>query len=254
MEVIQIDPKKCIRWDYANRSVFEFGDLAALARDIKINSQVEPVLVRPIQRTGFDFEIIAGARRWKACLDFELPLQAIVKNLTDLEALHHQIKENEKIPLSDYSLGMHIAKLIDVKKMIIQDIINTMHFSRAKINNLLTFAKVPIEIWETISNLTKVSSKSAEMIYRLSSKGNEYINAIKQIADEISKGAGANKIQSLVTSIVDGDLVELEHRKKIVDVNGQTIGFWTKYGINFEKGIHINQDKLEAAILTVVHG
>jgi len=64
-----LDPKKCVRWAFSDRSDFEFGDLAALARDIKTNGQIEPVIARPAKARGVDFEIVAGSRRWKVCLE-----------------------------------------------------------------------------------------------------------------------------------------------------------------------------------------
>ena len=36
MEVIEIDPRLCTRWKYADRNSFEFGDTNILAEDIKM--------------------------------------------------------------------------------------------------------------------------------------------------------------------------------------------------------------------------
>ncbi|RZI45473.1 ParB N-terminal domain-containing protein [Candidatus Finniella inopinata] len=57
MHVIEVDPKKCRRWKLADRSGFEFGNIYALAEDIKKNGQVEPVLVRPYTQVRIPVQI-----------------------------------------------------------------------------------------------------------------------------------------------------------------------------------------------------
>jgi len=87
MEVIEIDPRLCTRWKYADRNSFEFGDTNILAEDIKRNGQITPVFVRTLKDNGkFKYEIIAGSRRLQACLAADLPLKAILTNVTDAEA------------------------------------------------------------------------------------------------------------------------------------------------------------------------
>ena len=40
MEIIEVDPRVCKRWQYADRNSFEFGDTNILAEDIKRNGQI----------------------------------------------------------------------------------------------------------------------------------------------------------------------------------------------------------------------
>src|SRR5690554_4864829 len=115
MKIIDVDPRKCSRWKFADRSGFEFGDLYALAQDIQKNGQVEPVLLRKDPEREGHYEVIAGSRRWKACLEADIPLKGIVQDLTDAQAAIAQIKENQGIPLCDYSKGIYYGKLIKEK-------------------------------------------------------------------------------------------------------------------------------------------
>jgi ParB/RepB/Spo0J family partition protein len=88
MSLKELNPKECRRWKYADRSSFEMGDLFLLAEDIKQNGQIEPVIVRPIEESGdIKYEVIAGSRRWQACLQHNLPLKVIIHNLNDKEAM-----------------------------------------------------------------------------------------------------------------------------------------------------------------------
>ena len=87
MQIVTVDPKDCIRWKYADRGNFEFGDVIELASDIKKNGQIEPVHLRLCKNDPkFKYEIIAGSRRWKACLDADLLLKAVIDDVSDEHA------------------------------------------------------------------------------------------------------------------------------------------------------------------------
>lgn len=249
MNIVELNPELCVRWDLADRSKFEFGNIDALAKDIKLNGQIEPAIVRAINQDKYKFEIITGSRRWKACLENNLLLKAIVKEINDSEAIHHQLKENDKEPISDYSIGMHLSKAINAKKTSILEIARLMGYSRRKVENLLVFSKIPHSIWDMVGNMSKVSSRAADMIYRLSNKGDEYIEALIDIAEEISKGIGAKKIEGLVEKIVCGGSGEIDFRKEIKTTSGKIIGFWSKTGIIFDKGVDIDQSKIEDSLV-----
>ena len=111
MQIIDIDPRDCTRWKFADRSSFEFGDTNLLAEDIKRNGQIEPVFVRELKNSKFKYEVIAGSRRLQACLNANLPLKAIITDISDIKAAITQIKENENLAISDYSKGISYVKL-----------------------------------------------------------------------------------------------------------------------------------------------
>ena len=55
MQIIEINPRDCTRWKYADRSHFEFGNTGSLSEDIKENGQVEPVIVRPLLNSEYKY-------------------------------------------------------------------------------------------------------------------------------------------------------------------------------------------------------
>ena len=252
LKITSLNAKDCQRWDFANRSQFEFGDIARLAQDIKANGQIEPVIARPSKTKNIQFDIIAGTRRWKACLEYDLELMAIVKSLDDVEAFYYQLKENEKAPISDYSQGIHLAKMLAESHLTLNKASSMMGYSKSKLTNLLTFAKVPNDIWLQVNNMSKVSSKASEMIYRLSNKGQTYIEAIINISDDIRKGLGAEGIEKAVLKQVLGDNAKIEYHQPIKTVDGRVLAYWTKSGIKFEKGVAVNQEKVDQAIINAL--
>lgn len=85
-----------------DRTVFDQAELQELADDIKRNGLDTPITVRPIQpRDGggtlIKFEIVAGERRYRACLMAGLShIPAIVRELDDEQAARIMFAENIK--------------------------------------------------------------------------------------------------------------------------------------------------------------
>ena len=75
------------------RHIFEDAALKELAESIRTQGILSPLLVRPI--TEQNFEIVAGARRYRAALMVEAATVPVrIVNLTDAEALEAQLIEN----------------------------------------------------------------------------------------------------------------------------------------------------------------
>jgi ParB family chromosome partitioning protein len=75
------------------RRIFEDSALKELAESIRSQGVLSPLLVRPL--TDQSFEIVAGARRYRAAQMAEAPTVPVrIVNLTDAEALEAQLIEN----------------------------------------------------------------------------------------------------------------------------------------------------------------
>ena len=243
MQLKTISPKECNRWDLADRALDEFGNIFELAEDIRRNGQIEPVLVRPIKGKDFNYEVIAGARRWKACLETDQKLNVIIKPLSDTEAMVAQIRENEKLKLSDYSKGISYSKMIKSGTATITELASILGFSKAKLHNFLSFAAIPDRIWQAVGRKDKISSRSAATILALGKKGEEYINALINIAGEIRLGAGRSTIERLVKQELKDELGMEEQKEIVTGKNDEIIATWKPNGIVFAKGLNINRVK-----------
>ncbi len=250
MSLKELDPRECRRWKYADRSSFEMGDLFLLAEDIKQNGQIEPVIVRPVEGSEeINYEIIAGSRRWQACLQYNLPLKAVVRDLDDKTAMVAQIKENEKETICDYSKGVFFSSLLKDSKASQKDILQATGISRRQLDRFLSFDKVPSSVWDAVKVMTKVSVRAAQTIYELSQKGEEYIDALIDCAEEIKKGAGSRRIEKMVHEILGSEEEGIDTSAYIVMPDGQKIGEWTKSGIKFDVALPINQEKLSQTLI-----
>ena len=249
MQIIEVDPKSCTRWAFADRSGFEFGDVFELATDIIANGQVEPVILRKSQIPGFEYEIIAGSRRWKACLEAGIHLKGIVQELSDEQASVVQIKENQQLSICDYSKGLYYSKLLAEKKTTRANLTKLAGCSPSKLDNFLTFEKIPATIWEAVGNPSRVSSRTAATILSLSQKGEKYISALIQLAEEIRKGAGSRTLEQKVLEAINGKYNTIEFEKKITLPSGQVVAKWTKGGLQFAKDIPLNQKEIENILM-----
>lgn len=249
MEIIKIDPRLCTRWKYADRNSFEFGDINILAEDIKRNGQVTPVFVRALKGDSkFQYEVIAGSRRLQACMYANLTLDAIVMDISDTEAATIQIKENEQLGLSEYSKGLSYSKLKEDGKLTQDQLAEIVGCSRKKIQSLLCFEKVDKDIWNAITNMTKVSARSAETILALSKKSTTHVEALKEIAEEIRKGAGSVRIEKMVETIINGELRNV-NEEPVSLPDGRVIAAWKKGGVFFSKDVHLDKRKFNKMLV-----
>ncbi len=242
MKIFTLNPRDCTRWHYADRSSFEFGDISALAEDIKRNGQIEPVLVRKSKDNHYQYEIIAGSRRWKACLEADLQLKAILHDVSDEQASIIQIKENQSLDLCDYSKGIYYAKILQDQKMTQEKLTQNINLSRRKLQNFLCFNKVPQAIWDAVGNISRVSSRTAYTIYTLS-KNQQCIPILIELADEIRKGIGSIRLENLVNQILSGKDSTALKSKTITMTSGVIIGSWKNNTIKLSKDLNIDQDK-----------
>jgi ParB family chromosome partitioning protein len=77
------------------RRHFDPGKLAELAASAKQHGILEPLLVRPHNGKGLGYEIVAGARRYRAAKLAELKVLPVrIMELTDEQVLEIQLIEN----------------------------------------------------------------------------------------------------------------------------------------------------------------
>lgn len=194
-EIIELSIEDCILWKYADRQAFEMGNLEALAADIKNNGQIQPIIVRE----NIDkYEIIAGQRRWRACHMINAPVLAVVKNVSDSEALLIQSSENIKKSISPYSKACCYGKILQDEKISQNKLASKLNISKGHLSDLLSFNDVPSEIWEAVVDVSKVSVRTAVYLKKIINEDEDNLHKILYIASHIKKGVGKRKIDELL--------------------------------------------------------
>ena len=229
-QVVEIDPSTACLWKFKDRQAFELGDLEQFAEDLKVQGQAVPVIARLSQdNKEYQYEIIAGERRWRAAILANLKLKVILRILDDKEAFITQTIENtNRRSISDYSMGLTYQKLIDNNVITTKEIQEKLHIERTAVSNLLSFSKVPVRIWLKVGDMSKVTARTSAQIRALTNKGDAYIDALIQVAPEIREGAGARRVRQLVDDILTSNRQRNAPQKleKIISNKGQHLFTW----------------------------
>lgn len=235
--VIEIDPKLCRNWKYADRNKFEWGNLEELAEDIRLNGQVQPVILRKIPQEklfpniSFDdseddktesltstepltikYEIIAGERRWRACLLGNIPLKGILTEQDDPGCLVIQTSENKKKSLSPYSLAIAYQKLMKDLHLSQNELARRLNIPKTSFSELMSFNKVPDIIWESVADMSRVKPKTAAFLSLTCQKSKAHLQAVIQLTSKIREGVGTDKLIQLIDKLVSLPAKELPRK------------------------------------------
>ncbi|HAT8623635.1 ParB/RepB/Spo0J family partition protein [Legionella pneumophila serogroup 1] len=196
---VVIDPQVCKNWMYSDRNDFEMGDIDGLAEDIKANGLLQPVIVRPVRDSlDYQYEVIAGERRWRACKIAGVSLKAIVIEKEDTECLVIQTSENKKKQLSPYSQARVYARLMKDLNISQNELARKLGIPKSSFGELLSFNKVPEAVWASVMDMSRVKVKTAAYIASCCDKGEEYALLFIKLASKIREGIGADNLEKLV--------------------------------------------------------
>lgn len=197
-EIFDISTSKCRNWKYSDRNSFELGDIEELAEDIKKNGQLQPAIVRKIEEGKFNYEIIAGERRWRACQTAELPLKAVLTSENDAGCIVIQTSENKKKSLSYFSLAKVYSRIMFDKGISQNKMAEDLGIPSTSFREILSFNKVPDRLWDVINDISLVKPRTASFIARQCEKGDDYVNAFIILADRIKQGMGVDGLEKLL--------------------------------------------------------
>ena len=120
--------------------------LEELKASIKRQGVIEPVIVRPVAHGTY--ELVAGERRWRATHALGLPeIPAIIKTLTDREALEFSLIENiQREDLNPIDEAKGYRRLLDEFGYTQEAVADAVGKDRATVANLLRLLTLPEEI------------------------------------------------------------------------------------------------------------
>ncbi len=96
MEMKELKPNEISESKLNARKTFDEKKMADLKESIKQKGVLEPIIVRKV---GEKYQVVCGERRVRACKELGLKtIPAIVRDLTDDQALEFQVIENLQTP------------------------------------------------------------------------------------------------------------------------------------------------------------
>jgi ParB family chromosome partitioning protein len=179
------------------RRHFAEGDLQELADSIRQKGLVQPILVRPDPKGGY--EIVAGERRWRASQRAGLhQVPVIVRELNDQETLELAIIENvQRADLNAIEEAAGYNELIQRFNYTQEQLAEVIGKSRSHLANMLRLLKLPESVQSMVLDgaLTAgharalVGREDAEVLAgRIVSQGLS-VREVEALVQQVDKGA-----------------------------------------------------------------
>lgn len=180
------------------RTRFDEAKLQELARSIKSNGVVQPLLVR---KKGGSYELIAGERRWRAAQLAGLThVPVAIRNVPDEKVLELALIENiQREDLNPIEEAQAYRKLIETTGLTQESLGDRMGRDRSYIANYLRLLRLPEDIQHLIEE-AKLSTGHARTLL-----GTSDSNAQRRIARKIiDRGLSVRETERLVRELDEG--------------------------------------------------
>jgi ParB family chromosome partitioning protein len=132
------------------RKMFDPEAIRELADSIRVQGVLQPIIVR---RSGEDYEIVAGERRWRAATQAGLrEIPAMIKELTDTATLQIALIENiQRRDLDPLEESEAYYRLIQEHRLTHDELAEAVGKNRVTITNSLRLLKLPDGVLKILS-------------------------------------------------------------------------------------------------------
>jgi ParB family transcriptional regulator, chromosome partitioning protein len=202
--------------DFQPRLQVDDARLQDLARSIKANGVIQPIVVR---RTGDRFQIIAGERRWRAARLAGLPRVPIVvrdvtpgdgKSLLEM-ALIENIQREDLNPIEE---ALAYRRLADQFQLTQEDIAAAVGKDRASVANYVRLLKLPEEVRTEVAS-GRLSMGHARALLALADEAEQR----RLSRDVIARSLSVRETEAIVKKVVEGSAPREPVEAKPVDVH-----------------------------------
>ena len=239
------------------RSIFSEDELVDLANSIKEKGIVQPIIVRELDNAE-SYEVIAGERRWRAAQIAQLDIvPAIIKNLSDADALEIAIIENvQRSNLSPTDEATGYQRLIDIYNYTQEDLAQVIGKSRSYIANILRLNNLPAKVKDYLSSGQLTIGHARALISAENAESLADFIILKELSvrqtEELVKNSVSAQKKTKKTTRKDKNIIELE--KLMTDMTGLRVEIRSKdlksgkVIINYTSSEHLEfiKDKLSS--------
>jgi len=213
---VDVDIDRLAPNEFQPRQHVDDARLEDLARSIKSNGVIQPIVVR---RMGDRFQIIAGERRWRAAQRAGLLRVPIVvrdvkpgqeQSLLEM-ALIENIQREDLNPIEE---ALAYRRLTDEFHLKQEQIADAVGKDRATVANCLRLLKLPDEVRNEVAAGT-LSMGHARAILGLTGEAEQR----RAARDVIARNLSVRETESLVKKIADGGAPAAAAEPKPVDVH-----------------------------------
>ncbi|MBP3760253.1 MAG: ParB/RepB/Spo0J family partition protein [Ruminococcus sp.] len=200
------------------RKNFSDEAIASLADSIREHGVLQPILVRPMPKGGY--QIVAGERRWRAARMVGLnEIPVTIKELSDIETMQIAVIENlQRENLDPVEEAMGYNELIEKFGMTQDKVAKMVGKSRSAIANSVRILSLPDEVLKFVQDgqlslghakaLLSISDEKKLIEFaRKAADGGMTVRQLEKIAQKLSE---SNNKKNTKSKSVDNYFVELE--------------------------------------------
>lgn len=192
------------RGQYQPRVDMRQDTLEELAKSIKVQGVVQPIVARRIQKTGKTqrYEIVAGERRWRAAQMAGLQdIPTIVRDIPDESAIAMALIENiQRENLNPLEEARALDRLIREFDLTHQEGADAVGRSRASVSNLLRLLDLSDKV-SSMLETRQIEMGHARALLSITDKTQQF-DAARQV---VKKGMSVRETEQLVRHMLSGD-------------------------------------------------
>lgn len=205
-EVVYVPLSKIVRSPFQPRKNFDEGELLELAQSIRAYGVIQPVILR---KEGDIYQLIAGERRYRACLLLGLSeIPALIQNMDDEKAAAVALIENlQRKELNFFEEAYAYNMLVDVFGLTQEEVARKVGKSQSAVANKLRLLKLPLEVQNKIVN-ANLTERHARVLLKINSPQMQ-MDIIEKICE---KELNVKETEELVEKMAQNNL-PLEEKK-----------------------------------------
>ena len=183
VKVVELDIDDVLPNRFQPRIKFNEDSLDELANSIKDHGVIQPIVVR---RLGSKYEIIAGERRYKACVKIGKPtIPAIITDLNDKDSAEVALIENvQRKNLTPIEEAVSYRKILDMGYLTQESLAAKLGKKQSTIANKLRLLNLTDEVQEALLQ-DKISERHARSLLRLTNKQDQLAMLDRIIAERM---------------------------------------------------------------------
>jgi len=190
------------RGQYQPRIDMRQDTLEDLARSIKAQGVVQPIVARPVEKQGSKvqhYEIIAGERRWRAAQMAGLTdIPTVIRDVEDDDAIAMALIENiQRENLNPLEEGRALERLIREFQITHQQAADAVGRSRAAVSNLLRLLDLSDKVKPMLES-RQIEMGHARALLSISNKTQQF-DAARQV---VKKGLSVRETEQLVRRVL----------------------------------------------------
>jgi ParB family transcriptional regulator, chromosome partitioning protein len=160
------------------RTYFDPKAMAELTESIRAHGVDTPIIVRPVTEDEFDYEVIAGGRRYRGAMDAhgeDFPMPIVVKDVDEVEARCIALTENiQRDNLSPSEEAVDAAELLGLHGGERDVTAKILGWSRSTLDSRLALLNCSKAVLDALSE-RKINIAHAELLAALSKENQDKV-------------------------------------------------------------------------------